>query len=89
MSLRETWIYRIYLSTVNKNLLDDIVDSMRSIIKEVDEVNVKESNVVNNFYLVEIYSKSRIDVHELENLLEKLGLEKNNYKVDAILAKRS
>ena len=88
MSLRETWVYRIYLSTVNKNLLDDIVDSVKRTIKEVDEVNVKESNIVNNFYLVEIYSKSRVDVHELENLLEKLGLEKNNYKVDAILTKR-
>lgn len=87
MSLRKAWVYRIYLSTIDKSLLDSIVKSISRVIKDVSKINVIESNVVNDFYLVEIYSKSHISVQKLEEILNELKLTKNNYKIDSVLVK--
>jgi len=90
MSLREVYAYRIYLSSVERDVIDKTVNMLKKLIGEnnIINVNVKESEVINNFYLVEVYSAIKVDLSTINKEISRIGLNEYNFKVDIASVKK-
>ncbi len=85
MGLKEAFICRIYLSNVNREIVDKVAN------KIADEYNVsikvRESNNVSDFYLIEFTSNKPIDQDNVKSILVNEGIKDLNFKVDVLKVK--
>jgi len=90
MSLREIYAYRIYLSSVKRDVIDKTVNILKKLIGEnnIINVNVRESEVVDGFYLIEIYSTAKVNSSTISKEIGRIGLNDYNFKVDIALVKK-
>lgn len=90
MSLREVCAYRIYLSSVEKDVVNKTISILKKLIGEdnIININVKESKVVDNFYLIEVYSTIKVGLNIINKEISHIGLNEFNFKVDMALVKK-
>ncbi len=90
MSLREVYAYRIYLSSVEKDIVNKTINILKKLVGEnnIININVKESKVVDNFYLIEVYSTIKVDLSIINKEISHIGLNEFNFKVDMALVKK-
>ena len=90
MSLREVYAYRIYLSSVEKDIVNKTINILKKLVGEnnIININVKESKVVDNFYLIEVYSTIKVDLSIMNKEISHTGLNEFNFKVDMALVKK-